>query len=363
MGFKCGIVGLPNVGKSTLYNALTNTQAAADNYPFCTIDPNVGIVPVPDPRLDTVAEISASARVVPATMEFVDIAGLVAGASKGEGLGNKFLAHIRETQAVAHVVRCFRDDDITHVSGRVSPADDIETINTELMLADLDSVTKATERLQKVAKSGDKAAGAELETLSRVLAALESGEPVRSLDLDKVEREHVKSLSLISAKPVLYVANVAEDGFADNPLLDDVAEIAARESAGVVSVCASIEAELVMLDAEARAEFLADMGLEEPGLSRVIRAGYELLGLQTFLTSGPKESRAWTVWRGATAQQAAGRIHTDFARGFIRAEIASFDDFVYYRGENGAKEAGRLRAEGKEYIMRDGDVVNFRFNV
>ena len=363
MGFKCGIVGLPNVGKSTLYNALTNTQAAADNYPFCTIDPNVGIVPVPDPRLDTVAEISASARVVPATMEFVDIAGLVAGASKGEGLGNKFLAHIRETQAVAHVVRCFRDDDITHVSGRVSPADDIETINTELMLADLDSVTKATERLQKVAKSGDKAAGAELETLSRVLAALESGEPVRSLDLEKVEREHVKSLSLISAKPVLYVANVAEDGFDDNPLLDDVAEIAARESAGVVSVCASIEAELVMLDAEARAEFLADMGLEEPGLSRVIRAGYELLGLQTFLTSGPKESRAWTVWRGATAHQAAGRIHTDFARGFIRAEIASFDDFVYYRGENGAKEAGRLRAEGKEYIMRDGDVVNFRFNV
>ena len=363
MGFKCGIVGLPNVGKSTLYNALTDTGVAAENYPFCTIDPNVGIVPVPDLRLDEVAKITASAKIVPATMEFVDIAGLVAGASKGEGLGNKFLSHIRETNAIAHVVRCFEDVDITHVSGRVSPPDDIEIINTELMLADLDVVQRVTERTARVAKSGDKDARARLQTLERVLAALGDGLPVRSLQLDEGAVEHVQGLSLISAKPVLYLANVAEDGFVDNPLLSQVEGIAASESAAVVPVCAAIEAELVSLDAEERSEFLADMGLAEPGLHRVIRAGYELLGLQTFLTAGPKESRAWTVSVGATAQQAAGTIHTDFARGFIRAEIASYEDFVHYNGESGAKGAGRLRSEGKEYVMVDGDVVNFRFNV
>ena len=363
MGIKCGIVGLPNVGKSTLFNALTKAGIAAANFPFCTIEPNVGVVPVPDPRLAQLAEIVKPQKVLPTVMEFVDIAGLVAGASSGEGLGNKFLAHIREVDAIAHVVRCFDHGDVVHVAGKVDPVSDIETIDTELALADLESVEKARQRAERAAKGGDKESIARLPVLDRLMAALSDGTPARAAGLDDDERALVRDLFLLTLKPVMYVANVLEDGFQDNPYLDAVRARAEGEGAEVVPVSAAIEEELAQLDEADRGEFLADLGLEEPGLNRVIRAAYRLLGLQTYFTAGVKEVRAWTVKAGSTAPQAAGVIHTDFEKGFIRAETVAFDDFIRYGGETGAREAGRLRLEGKEYRVQEGDVLHFRFNV
>jgi GTP-binding protein YchF len=363
MGIKCGIVGLPNVGKSTLFNALTRAQIAAENYPFCTIDPNVGVVGVPDLRLAALAAIAKPEKILPTAMEFVDIAGLVAGASKGEGLGNQFLAHIRETDAIAHVVRCFVDDDIVHVAGKVDPISDIDVIDTELGLADLASVEKAIDRAVKAAKAGDKDAVRRRDLLQRLGAHLNAGSPARSMSLTEDDRRDLRELHLLTLKPIMYVANVNETGFSNNPFLDSVKERAKREGAVVVAVCAAIESEIAQLEDAEREEFLKDLGLEEPGLDRVIRGAYELLGLQTYFTVGPKEVRAWTVKAGSTAPQAAGVIHTDFERGFIRAEVIGYSDYLAGRGEAGAKDAGKLRLEGKEYIVREGDVMHFRFNV
>ena len=363
MSLKCGIVGLPNVGKSTLFNALTKAGIAAENYPFCTIEPNVGIVEVPDQRLKALSEIVKPERIVPAVVEFVDIAGLVAGASKGEGLGNQFLAHIRETDAIVNVVRCFEDPNVVHVAGKVSPLDDIAVIQTELALADLGTVEKAIQRESKKAKAGDKEAIKLVALMERIVPHLNEAKPVRALGLDAEEMALIKSLCLITAKPAMYVANVAENGFTNNPLLDQLTTYAEEQNAPIVAICAAIEAEIADLEDEDKGAFLADMGMEEPGLNRLIRAGFKLLGLQTYFTAGVKEVRAWTIHVGDTAPQAAGVIHTDFERGFIRAQTISYDDFIAYKGEQGAKEAGKMRAEGKEYIVKDGDVLNFLFNV
>ena len=363
MGIKCGIVGLPNVGKSTLFNALTRAQIAAENYPFCTIDPNVGVVPVPDLRLDALAAIAKPDKILPTMIEFVDIAGIVKGASQGEGLGNKFLANIREVDAITHVVRCFENDDISHVAGGVNPISDIETINTELALADLETADKGLQRAEKAARAQDKEAIRARDVIKRVRDELNAGRPARAVPLDDQERLIVRELQLLTMKPVLYVANVNEDGFHDNPMLTAVEKLAVSEGAQVVPVCAAIEAEIAQLEDADRADFLKELGLAEPGLNRVIRGAYTLLGLQTYFTAGPKEVRAWTVRKGSTAPQAAGVIHTDFERGFIRAEVIGYDDYVVCKGEAGAREAGKLRLEGKEYLVREGDVMHFRFNV
>lgn len=361
MGFKCGIVGLPNVGKSTLFNALTNSGIDAENYPFCTIEPNIGVVPVPDPRLSKISEIAESKQTIPAHMDFVDIAGLVEGASKGEGLGNQFLAHIRETQAIAQVVRCFEDDNIIHVAGKINPLEDIDIINTELCLADQETVDKALQKVLKLSRSGNKDAKLQQTQLEALADHLNQGLPARTLD--GVSEFDLSSLQLLTLKPSLYIANVEEDGIESNPWLDKLRSLAQQEGSQVIAVCASIEAEIAELEEQDKLEFLKEIGLEEPGLNRIIRAGYELLGLQTYFTAGPKESRAWTIPVGYTAPKAAGVIHTDFERGFIRAEVTSYDDYIKYNGEQGAKEAGKWRLEGKDYIVKDGDIMLFRFNV
>ncbi len=363
MALSCGIVGLPNVGKSTLFNALTKATIAAENYPFCTIDPNVGIVTVPDPRMQHLADIVNPQRILPTTIEFVDIAGLVAGASKGEGLGNQFLGNIRETDAIAHVVRCFEDDNVVHVDGKIDPLSDIEVINTELALADMATVEKALQKASKASRSGNKDELAKKQLLEKVEKHLDEGLPVRTLSMTENEQKIIYELHLLTVKPTMYIANVQEDGFKNNPMLDQVAELAEKENSMVVAICAAIEAEIVQLEEDEKAEFLADLGLDEPGLNRVVRTGYKLLNLATYFTAGVQEVRAWTISVGATAPQAAGVIHTDFEKGFIRAEVVAYQDFVDYKGEQGAKDVGKWRLEGKDYIVKDGDVVHFRFNV